>query len=100
LDARFPGNRAIQHSSLSAIGPFHQDHQDGHDKLNAQGLGMGGVALPIYGIKDQWSSFIKHFVTVPDNRLATTIGHVHLDCAEKYLGIYHDCGRIHSILTD
>jgi len=46
------------------------------------------VALPIYGIKDQWASFIKHLVTIPDNRLSATVGHVHLDCVEKYLGKY------------
>lgn len=86
LAARFPGARATPWSKLSAIGPFHQDHSDGHDKLNAQALQMGDVALPIYGTKDQWSSRIKHLVTVPDNRLATTIGHVHLDCIEKFLG--------------
>ncbi|KAJ3727494.1 hypothetical protein C8R42DRAFT_694050 [Lentinula raphanica] len=53
--------------------------------LMPQGLAsLGGVGLPIYGIKDQWSSFILHLVVVPNNRLATTIGHVHLDCVEKY----------------
>ncbi|KAF8156751.1 hypothetical protein B0H34DRAFT_808164 [Crassisporium funariophilum] len=31
--------------------------------------------------------FFKHLVTVPNNRLATTIGHVHLNCVEKYLAI-------------
>lgn len=90
LSARFPGARAIPRSKLSAIGPFHQDHSDGHDKLNAQALQMGDVALPIYGTKDQWSGCIKHLVTIPDNRLATTIGHVHLDCIEKFLGNYYD----------
>lgn len=88
LAQRFPGSRAIQRSNLNAIGPFHQDHSDGHDKLNSQALKMGEVALPIYGIKDQNTSFIKHFVTVPNNRLAETIGHVHLDCVEKYQGGY------------
>ncbi|KAG6806396.1 hypothetical protein H0H92_011479 [Tricholoma furcatifolium] len=87
LAARFPGTKMIQRSRLHAIGPWHQDHSDGHDKLNAQALKMGDVALPIYGTKDQWSSLVKHLVTVPDNRLATTIGHVHLDCVEKYLAI-------------
>jgi hypothetical protein len=61
-----------------------QHHADGHDKLNAQGLNMGGVGLLIYGIKDQWSSFLLHLVVIPNNRLATTIGHVRLDCIEKY----------------
>ena len=45
---------------------------------------MGGVSLPIYGIKDQWASLILHCVVVPNNRLATTIGHVHLDEVEKH----------------
>jgi hypothetical protein len=41
-------------------------------------------AVNIYGIKDQWSSFILHLVVVPNNRLSTTIGHVHLDMVEKH----------------
>ncbi|KAG6836326.1 hypothetical protein H0H93_009076 [Arthromyces matolae] len=84
LAARFPGGQKVHRSALHAIGPWHQDHSDGHDKLNAQALKMGDVALPIYGIRDQWSGLVKHLVTVPDNRLATTIGHVHLDCIETY----------------
>jgi hypothetical protein len=88
LTARFPGSHKIRRSALESIGPFHQDHQNGHDKLNAQALRMGDVSLPIYGIKDQWSSFIKHLVTIPDNRLATTVGHVQLDCVEMYNGTY------------
>ena len=67
-----------------AIGPNHQHHADGHDKLNAQALNMGGVGLGIYGIKDQWLSFILHLSTVPNNHLATTIGHVHLDYVEEH----------------
>ena len=46
---------------------------------------MGGVGLNIYRIKDQWSSFILHLVVIPNNRLATTIGHVYLDCVEKHM---------------
>ncbi|KAG6907095.1 hypothetical protein DXG01_010544 [Tephrocybe rancida] len=87
LALRFPGVRGIKRKPLDAIGPFHQDHSDGHDKLNAQALRMGEVCLPIYGIKDQYTSFVKHLVTVPNNRLATTIGHVHLDCIDKYQAI-------------
>ncbi|KAF8075916.1 hypothetical protein FPV67DRAFT_1558519 [Lyophyllum atratum] len=87
LAAQFPGVKRIKRSALHVIGPFHQDHQDGHDKLNAQALQMGDVSLPIYGIKDQWTSFIKHLVTVPDNRLAMTIEHVHLDCVEKFVAV-------------
>ncbi|KAF8156745.1 hypothetical protein B0H34DRAFT_770234 [Crassisporium funariophilum] len=53
LAARFPGARHIPRKPLSAIGPFHQEHSDGHDKLNSQALRMGDVLLPSYGIKDQ-----------------------------------------------
>ncbi len=82
----------IRRSTLSAIGPNHQHHADGHDKLNAQALNMGGVGLNIYGIKDQWSSFILWLVVVPNNRLANTIGHVYLDCVENYM-----CGSQFSV---
>jgi hypothetical protein len=49
----FPGANRVCRSALVAIGPNYQHHADGHDKLNAQALAMGGVSLPIYGIKDQ-----------------------------------------------
>lgn len=84
LSRRFPGANRINRSALVAIGPNHQHHADGHDKLNAQALNMGGVSLPIYGIKDQWASLILHCIVIPNNRLATTIGHVHLDEVEKH----------------
>ena len=84
LASRFPGVNRIRRSNLSALGPNHQHHSDGHEKLNAQALNMGGVGLNIYGIKDQWSSYILHLVVLPNNRLSTTIGHVHLDAVEKH----------------
>ncbi|KAJ3508917.1 hypothetical protein NMY22_g16464 [Coprinellus aureogranulatus] len=42
LNRRFPGVRAIKRSALDALGPHHQYHADGHEKLNAQALQMGG----------------------------------------------------------
>jgi hypothetical protein len=45
---------------------------------------MGSVGLPIYGIKDQWCSFVLHLVVVPNNRLGTTVGHIHLDCVDNH----------------
>jgi len=83
LARRFPGANRIRRSNLSALGP-NQHHADGHEKLNGQALKMGGVGLPIYGVKDQWCSFVLHLVVVPNNQLGTTIGHVHLDCMYKY----------------
>ena len=88
LSRRFPGANRVRRSALVAIGPNHQHHADGHEKLNAQALGMGGVGLNIYGIKDQWSSFLLHLVVLANNGLASTIGHVYLDCVEKYGGNY------------
>ncbi|KAJ3742547.1 hypothetical protein DFH05DRAFT_1536392 [Lentinula detonsa] len=86
LAQQFPGARGqIRRSALVALGPNYQWHADGHDKIAPQAFSeMGGVGIPIYGIKDQWSSLILHLVVVPNNRLATTIGHVHLDCVEKH----------------
>ncbi|KAJ3746753.1 hypothetical protein DFH05DRAFT_1534510 [Lentinula detonsa] len=94
LAQRFPGARGqIRRSALVALGPNYQWHADGHDKIAPQAFSeMGGVGIPIYGIKDQWSSLILHLVVVPNNRLATTIGHVHLDCVEKHGGI---CSHAH-----
>jgi hypothetical protein len=88
LSQRFPGANRVRRSVLLAIGPNYQHHADGHDKLNAQALAMGGVSLPIYGIKDQWSSLLLHLVVVPNNRLATTIGHVYLDSVGKHECMY------------
>ncbi|EDR02195.1 uncharacterized protein LACBIDRAFT_309912 [Laccaria bicolor S238N-H82] len=82
LARRFPGANRIHRSALVSIGPNHQHHADGHDKLNAQALNMGGVGFGIYGIKDQWTSFVLALVVVPNNRLACTTGHVHLDTVE------------------
>jgi hypothetical protein len=84
LARHFPGATGIRQTPLSAVGPNHQHHGDGREKLNAQALGMGGVSLNIYGIKDQWSSFILRLVVVPNNRLATTVGHIYLDCVERH----------------
>ena len=44
---------------------------------------MGSIGLGIYGIKDQWTSFLVSLLVVPNNQLACTIGHVHLDTIEK-----------------
>src|SRR5437899_1307867 len=44
---------------------------------------MGGVGINIYRFKDQWSSAILHLVVVPNNRLASTIGHVYLNHIRK-----------------
>lgn len=45
---------------------------------------MGTVGLPIYGMKDKFSSLIMHLVVVPNDRRSSTIGHVYLDYLDKY----------------
>ncbi|KAI6006249.1 hypothetical protein F5J12DRAFT_833230, partial [Pisolithus orientalis] len=64
-NAWFPHGKQVHRSTLSAIGP----------KSPASCGWMGGVGLDIYGIKDQWSSFLLHLVVVPNHQLAATIGH-------------------------
>jgi len=68
------------------MGPFHEVNCNGHDKLGAQALQMGRVRLPIYGLKDKWSSMLLHLVIIPNNQKASTIGHVYLDFVEKHHG--------------
>ncbi|KAF9443059.1 hypothetical protein P691DRAFT_797692 [Macrolepiota fuliginosa MF-IS2] len=80
----FPGIKQIPHTPLATIGPNHQHYANRYEKLNAQALGMGGVKLDIYGIKDQWSSFILHLVVIPNSHLKTTAAHTFLDSVEKH----------------
>lgn len=48
---------------------------------------MGSVSLPVYGFCNQFSQAILHLVVVPNDQLATTIGHVYLDFVEAYKGL-------------
>jgi hypothetical protein len=85
FDKRFVGSKdAINRVPLDCLGPWHQLHWDGHEKLGAQALDMGGLALPIYAGKDQFSSFVPFMRVVPNVRLGKTIGHLFLDFVEKY----------------
>ncbi|PSS38058.1 hypothetical protein PHLCEN_2v89 [Hermanssonia centrifuga] len=87
VDARYPGKKKIPRKNLTSFGPFDEINCDGHDKLGSLALKMGPVGLPIYGMKDKWSGAILHLVVVPNNRLATTIGHVYLDFVEAFKAI-------------
>ncbi|KAH9831935.1 uncharacterized protein C8Q71DRAFT_714725, partial [Rhodofomes roseus] len=62
-----------------ALGPMYEVHCDGHDKLGALALQMGGVALPIYGYKDKCSSVCIQLVIIPNNRKADVVGHTYCD---------------------
>lgn len=69
---------------LDCLGPWHQIHWDGHEKISSQALNMGGVGLPVYAGKDQFSSFVPIMWVVPNVRLGDTIGHLFLDIVEDY----------------
>ncbi|KAJ7069049.1 hypothetical protein B0H15DRAFT_871313 [Mycena belliarum] len=86
FDRRVVGRkRAEQHRTpLDAMGPWHQEHSDGHEKLAEQGLRMGaGIHLPIYANKDQWSAFLHSLLLMPHVRNAIAIVHYYLDLVEE-----------------
>ncbi|KAJ7100453.1 hypothetical protein C8R44DRAFT_859356 [Mycena epipterygia] len=76
--------KKVKHRTpLKAFGPWHQEHSDGHEKLSEQGLNIGiGIHLPIYGSKDQWSSFVHALLLMPNVRNRTAIAHYYLDLVE------------------
>ncbi len=74
--------RMIQRTPLDCIGPGHQVHCDGHEKLSAAALQMGSVSLSIYAYKDQFSSNCLHMRVLPNVRRSLIIGHAFLDWVE------------------
>ena len=88
FDRRFPGRvrDAIPRTSLNCIGPMHQVHVDGHEKLSSQALRLGTVTLPIYGYRDLWGGFVFRLVVLPNVRLASTCAHLYLDFVEEWGG--------------
>ena len=88
FDMRFPGKyrAAIPRVPLDCIGPMHQVHVDGHEKLSAQALRLGTVSLPIYAYRDLWGGYIHILTVLPNVRLASTCAHLFLDFAETHGG--------------
>jgi hypothetical protein len=85
FDTRFIRSKgAIDRIPLNCLGPWHQIHCDGHEKLNSQALEMGTVTLPIYAFKDQFSTFVLTMQVLPNIRRVETIGHLYLDLAKDY----------------
>ena len=75
---------AVDRVPLNCLGPWHQLHGDGHEKLGSQALEMGGVCLPIYAFKDQYSTFVPLMRVLPDVHLKNTIGHLYWDLADLH----------------
>ncbi|KAF8575518.1 hypothetical protein K439DRAFT_1543862, partial [Ramaria rubella] len=85
FDNRYPvGRSKPQHGHLTSVGPWHKISADGHEKIGAAALNMGGVGLPCYAFRDKWSGAPLRLVVVPNDRLAVVIRHVYLDLVEDY----------------
>ena len=90
FDRRFPGNvrDAIPRVPLDCVGPMHQVHVDGHEKLSSQALRLGSVTLPIYAYRDLWGGFVFLLIVLPNVRLASTCAHLYLDFVEERGGTF------------
>lgn len=89
FDQRFPGKRqnaVIARKALTSLGSFHEVSGDGHEKLSSLALRMGGIGLPIYGLKDKYSDALLKLVVIPNCRTAAAIGHLYLDFIEEIGG--------------
>ncbi|KAF7302852.1 hypothetical protein MKEN_01247400 [Mycena kentingensis (nom. inval.)] len=86
---RYPGRKKSQvfRTPLAAFGPYHEISADGHEKLGAQALQMGGVGLPIYALKDKWTAELLKMDVVPNDRTNAAIGHLFLDFVAEKGGI-------------
>jgi len=74
----------IVHVPLDCLGPWHQLHWGWSWEGCVQALDIGGVSLPIYAGKDQFSTFVPIMWVLPNVCLGDTIGHLFLDMVEEY----------------
>ncbi|KAF7350254.1 hypothetical protein MVEN_01328900 [Mycena venus] len=85
FENRFVGKKkhGKHRTPLNALGSWHQEHSDGHEKLGELALQIGkGIHLPIYASKDQYSSFLHSLLLLPNVRNAIAIAHYYLDLVE------------------
>ncbi|KAF8578823.1 hypothetical protein K439DRAFT_1361130, partial [Ramaria rubella] len=73
-----------QQGHLTSLGPWHEISANGHEKIGAAALDMGGVGLPCYAFCDKWSGAPLCLVVIPNDRLSVVIGHIYLDLVEDY----------------
>lgn len=64
---------------------MHQVRCDGHEKLGALALDLGGLKLDIYLLMDQSGSTALYGACVPNGRLIDVIDHVYLDLAGRFV---------------
>lgn len=85
FESRFVGKQRVRNhrTPLYSLGPWHEEHSDGHEKLAEQGLNIGsGIHLPIYATKDQFSSWLHALVVMPNVRNQNAMAHFYLDLIE------------------
>ncbi|KAJ7432081.1 hypothetical protein B0H11DRAFT_1761052, partial [Mycena galericulata] len=84
FEARFVGKKANKHRMpLNALGSWHQEHSDGHEKMGEQGLQIGkGIHLPLYASKDQYSAWLHALILMPNVRDQIACAHYYLDLVE------------------
>ena len=74
----------VPRKALQLMGPLHQLHLDGHEKLSEQALRIGkGISLSFYGARCAWSSRVMVLVLAPNVRCNKTIGHIYLNYIEQ-----------------
>jgi hypothetical protein len=78
------GAKPLHRGHLTSLGPFHEVSCDGRDKLGA--LAPDGRRHPHLWHEGQVEPLDSSSCRSPNNRLATTIGHVYLDFVNKYEG--------------
>ncbi|KAK7014509.1 hypothetical protein R3P38DRAFT_2638165 [Favolaschia claudopus] len=83
-EIRYPGRNRTpkQRGHLTDTGVYYEVHFDGHEKLNFKALRMGRVGIDIYGSRCHSSSRMIKFLTVPNARCSSTVGHYYLDLVE------------------
>ncbi|KIK56381.1 hypothetical protein GYMLUDRAFT_1016107 [Collybiopsis luxurians FD-317 M1] len=82
---RFPGRQLIRQNRTAhtLVGPYHELHADGHEKLSASGLRMGDIGFSLYGYKDKWTCGIPFLRVMPESCSAASGGHLFLDFVEQ-----------------
>lgn len=88
---RYPGHKKTvktHRQALAAFGPYHEVAGDGHEKLGALALDMGGLGLPMYGYRDKWSGTALMLRVVPNCRSPGVVGHLYVDLIEELGGLF------------
>ncbi|KAJ7815890.1 hypothetical protein B0H14DRAFT_3111783 [Mycena olivaceomarginata] len=85
FDVRYPGRKGMRVARvpLRASGPFFEVSSDGHEKISAAALRMGGVGFSVYGFKDKYTDSVLFLKIYPDVRSSGAGGHIFLDFVES-----------------